>query len=40
MSNDHFLHTLPFSVSEIAVHQAELCDCCFYGGPAGIRLSL
>jgi hypothetical protein len=34
------LDSLPFSVSEIALHRAELCDYCFYGGPAGVRPSL
>jgi hypothetical protein len=34
------LDTLPFSVSDIALHRAELCDYCFYGGPAGLRPSL
>jgi hypothetical protein len=34
------LNTLPFSVSDIALHRAELCDYCFYGGPAGLRPSL
>ena len=34
------LDTLPFSVSDIALHRPELCDYCFYGGPAGLRPSL
>ena len=34
------LDTLPFSISNIALHRAELCDYCFYGGPAGVRPSL
>jgi hypothetical protein len=34
------LDSLPFSVSEIALHRAELCDYCFYGGPAGVKPSL
>jgi hypothetical protein len=32
--------TLPFPLAEIALHRSELCDYCFYGGPAGIRPSL
>ena len=32
--------TLPFSIANIALHRAELCDYCFYGGPAGMRPSL
>jgi hypothetical protein len=34
------LDSLPFPVSEIDAHRAELCDYCFYGGPAGLRASL
>ncbi len=34
------LDALPFSVSDIALHRSQLCDYCFYGGPAGIRPSL
>ena len=32
--------TLPFSVTYITERRAQLCDYCFYGGPAGIRPSL
>jgi len=35
-----FLDALPFPVADIAAHRAELCDYCFYGGPAGLRPSL
>ena len=31
---------LPFPLADIALHRSELCDYCFYGGPAGIRPSL
>ena len=37
---DEVLDTLPFHVRDIALHRAELCDYCFYGGPAGIRPAL
>ena len=31
---------LPFPVAELDTHRAELCDYCFYGGPAGLRSTL
>ena len=34
------LDSLPFSVTDIALHRAELCDYCFYGGPGGERVAL
>ena len=34
------LDTLPFALHTILNHRAELCDYCFYGGPAGLRPSL
>jgi hypothetical protein len=35
-----FLDALPFQVSEILSRRRQLCDYCFYGGPAGMRPSL
>jgi hypothetical protein len=35
-----YLDALPFPVSEIDAHRPQLCDYCFYGGPAGLRVSL
>jgi hypothetical protein len=34
------LDALPFPISEIVSHRPQLCDYCFYGGPAGMRPSL
>jgi hypothetical protein len=34
------LDALPFPVADIAIHRFELCDYCFYGGPAGLRPAL
>jgi hypothetical protein len=34
------LDSLPFPLSQIGAHRSELCDYCFYGGPAGLRPSL
>lgn len=34
------LDSLPFPVTDIALHRAELCDYCFYGGPSGERVAL
>lgn len=34
------LDTLPFPVAEIDSYRSVLCDYCFYGGPAGLRVSL
>ena len=31
---------LPFPVADIDAHRVQLCDYCFYGGPAGLRPSL
>ena len=34
------LATLPFAVHLLEDHRAELCDYCFYGGPAGVLARL
>lgn len=34
------LDLLPFPATDIALHRAELCDYCFYGGPSGERVAL
>jgi hypothetical protein len=34
------LDALPFPLAALPLHRAELCDYCFYGGPAGLRASL
>ena len=31
---------LPFPVADLDAHRYELCDYCFYGGPAGLRSTL
>jgi hypothetical protein len=40
ISRTDFFDRLPFAVANIALHRLELCDYCFYGGPAGMRASL
>jgi hypothetical protein len=34
------LDKLPFPLANLELHRTQLCDYCFYGGPAGIRPSL
>jgi hypothetical protein len=34
------LDALPFAVGDIELHRSELCDYCFYGGPAGLQPAL
>jgi hypothetical protein len=34
------LDALPFAVADIELHRSELCDYCFYGGPAGLQPAL
>jgi hypothetical protein len=31
---------LPFPVADLDAHRYELCDYCFYGGPAGLRSTI
>jgi hypothetical protein len=31
---------LPFPVADIDARRVQLCDYCFYGGPAGLRATL
>ena len=33
-------NTLPFPLEHLQLRRSELCDFCFYGGPAGLRPSL
>jgi hypothetical protein len=34
------MFVLPFPVADIETHRVQLCDYCFYGGPAGLRATL
>jgi hypothetical protein len=34
------MFVLPFPVADIDAHRVQLCDYCFYGGPAGLRATL
>ena len=31
---------LPFPVADIDLHRTNLCEYCFWGGPAGLRATL
>jgi hypothetical protein len=39
-ANLAYLDQLPFAIIDIDKHRHELCDYCFYGGPAGLRETL
>jgi hypothetical protein len=39
-SNPVVFNALPFPLVDMELHRSELCDYCFYGGPAGIRPTL
>jgi hypothetical protein len=34
------MNALPFPVADIDAHRVQLCDYCFYGGPAGFRSTI